>query len=175
MLKKQAGNIRRQQSKASKHVKIQIRYLEYKFAKLLGNFCSTQCKNFLSLRISFAGKNINLRNYLQKSFHAKFCATRVLNNSAISLKSYMCISWNWKVFSQYLNFGKILFWNVLLLVTFTYLTNDSKDKFGSHGRTPYSLVLRPWERWRGLVLVHTYFLKVDSSGIGYFLAKFYMW
>ena len=30
-----------------------------------------------------------------------FCATRVLLNSAISLKSYVCISWNWKVLADF--------------------------------------------------------------------------
>ena len=40
-------------------------------AKLLRNFCGTKHKIFLSLRISFARKNNNKRNHLQKSLRAK--------------------------------------------------------------------------------------------------------
>ena len=43
----------------------------FPFAKLLRNFCGTKRKIFLSLRISFARKNNNLRNHSQKSFRAK--------------------------------------------------------------------------------------------------------
>ena len=43
----------------------------FPFAKLLRNFCGTKRKIFLSLRISFARKNNNLRNHSQKSFCAK--------------------------------------------------------------------------------------------------------
>ena len=60
----------------------------FPFAKRLRNFCETKRKIFLSLRISFARKNSNLRNHSQKSFRAKialfrFFATGVLRNSAI--------------------------------------------------------------------------------------------
>ena len=59
----------------------------FPFAKLLRNFWGTKHKFFLSLRISFARKNNNLRNHSQKSFCAKlpysaFCKTQVLRNSA---------------------------------------------------------------------------------------------
>jgi len=37
----------------------------------LRNFCGTKRKIFLSLRISFARKNNNLRNHSQKPFRAK--------------------------------------------------------------------------------------------------------
>ena len=61
--------------------------LGFPLAKLLRNFCGTKRKIFLSLRISFARKNNNLRNHSQKLFRAKlplfrFCETQVLRNSA---------------------------------------------------------------------------------------------
>ena len=64
------------------------RLLGFPFAKRLRNFCEMKRKIFLSLRISFARKNSNLRNHSQKSFRAKialfrFFATGVLRNSAI--------------------------------------------------------------------------------------------
>ena len=43
----------------------------FPFEKLLRIFCGTKRKIFLSLRISFARKNNNLRNHSQKSFRAK--------------------------------------------------------------------------------------------------------
>ena len=68
-------------------------HLGFPFAKLLRNFCGTKRKIFLSLRISSARKNNNLRNHSQKSFRAKlpnfafaklkFCAIRQLEFCAI--------------------------------------------------------------------------------------------
>ena len=54
--------------KDGSHVRL---WLWFPFAKLLRNFCGTKRKMFLSLRISFARKNNNLRNHSQKSFRAK--------------------------------------------------------------------------------------------------------
>ena len=48
-----------------------MKNLGFPFAKLLRNFCGTKRKIYLSLRISFARKNNNLRNNSQKSFPAK--------------------------------------------------------------------------------------------------------
>ena len=48
-----------------------VLFLGFPFAKLLRNFCGKKRKIFLSLRISFARKNSNLRNHSQKSFRAK--------------------------------------------------------------------------------------------------------
>ena len=117
------------------HYRISIR-------KTFVQFLRNATQFFFSLRIRFAQKKQKLAQSFAKVILCKialfrFCATRVLRNSAISLKSCMCFSWNQKIFSRYLNSGKILFWNVLLLVTFAYLTNDSQDEFRSHGRTPY--------------------------------------
>ena len=77
------------------------------FANSLRNFCKTTHKNFLSLRISITRKKQQFAQSFAKIISHKiapfcFCATRVL---------------------------EFLFWNVLLLVTFTYLTNDSQDEF----------------------------------------------
>ena len=87
--------------------------LRFPFAKLLHNFCGTKRKMFLSLRISFARKNNNLRNHSQKSFRAKlpYSAFVKLKFCAIPQFRKMC-------FLEF-NSGKILFWNVFLLVTFT--------------------------------------------------------
>ena len=60
------------------------------------------------------------------------------------------------------NSGKILFWNVFLLVTFTKLTNDRLEEF----KSPNFL--------DNFSFGHAYFLKVDSSSIGYFLVLLYM-
>ena len=69
-----------------------LSYLGFPFAKLLRNFCGTKRKIFLSLRISFARKNNNLRNHSQKVISRKialfrFCETQVLRNSAISYQN----------------------------------------------------------------------------------------
>ena len=100
----------------------------FPFAKLLRNFCGTNRKIFLSLRISFARKNNNLRNHSQKSFRAKL---------------------------PYSAFAKLKFCTIPQFHTKirNILSSKSLDNF-SFG--------------------HAYFLKVDSSGIGYFLALFYM-
>ena len=67
--------------------------LGFPFAKLLRNYWGTKRKIFLSLCISFARKNNNLRNHPQKSFRAKlpysafaklkFCAILQLEFCAI--------------------------------------------------------------------------------------------
>ena len=95
-------------------------FLGFQFAKLLRNFCGTKRKIFLSLCINFARKNDNLRNHLQKSFRAKlpystfaklkFCAIpQFRKNQTVGVG--VC-------FLEF-NSGKVLFWNVFLLVTFT--------------------------------------------------------
>ena len=61
--------------------------LGFPFAKLLRNFCGTKRNIFLSLRISFARKNNNLRFakvISRKIALFRFCETQVLRNSAIS-------------------------------------------------------------------------------------------
>ena len=109
--------------------------LGFPFAKLLRNFCGTKRKIFVSLRISFARKkNNNLRNHSQKSFRAKlpysafaklkFCAIPQLEFCAIQQFRKNQMVGDGVCFLEF-NSGKILFWNVFLLVTFTYLTNDS--------------------------------------------------
>ena len=102
--------------------------LGFPFAKLLRNFCGTKRKIFLSLRISSARKNNNLRNHSQKSFRAKL---------------------------PYSAFAKLRFCAIPQFRTKirNRLSSKSLDNF-SFG--------------------HAYFLKVDSSGIGYSLALFYM-
>ena len=100
----------------------------FPFAKLLRNFCGTKRKIFLSLRISFARKNNNLRNHSQKSFRAKlpYSAFAKLKFCAIPLQEFCAIPQFRKnqtvgdgvCFLEF-NSGKILFWNVFLLVTFT--------------------------------------------------------
>ena len=93
--------------------------LEFPFAKLLRDFCGTKRKIFLSLRISFARNNNNLRNHSQKSFSAKlpysafaklkFCAIPQFRKNQM-VDDGVC-------FLEF-NSGKILFWN-RKLITFT--------------------------------------------------------
>ena len=100
----------------------------FPFAKLLRNFCGTKRNIFLSLRICFAQKNNNLRNHLQKSFRAKlsysafsklkFCAILQLEFCAIPQFRKNQTVGDSVCFLEF-NSGKILFWNVFLLVTFT--------------------------------------------------------
>ena len=100
----------------------------FPFAKLLRNFCGTNRKIFLSLRISFARKNNNLRNHSQKSFRAKlsftvfaklkFCAILQLKFFAIPQFRKNQTVGDGVCFLEF-NSGKILFWNVFLMVTFT--------------------------------------------------------
>ena len=102
--------------------------LGFPFAKLLRIFCGTKRKIFLSLRISFARKNNNLRNHSQKSFRAKlpfsafaklkFCAIPQLEFCAIPQFRKTQTVGDGVCFLEF-NSGKILFWNVFLLVTFT--------------------------------------------------------
>ena len=102
--------------------------LGFPFAKLLRNFCGTKRKIFLSLRISFARKNNNLRNHSQKSFRAKLPYSAFAKRKICAIPQFRS-----KIRNR--------------------LSSKSLDNF-SFG--------------------HAYFLKVDSSGIGYFLALFYM-
>ena len=95
--------------------------LGFPFAKLLRNFCGTKHNIFLSLRVSFARKNNNLRNHSQKSFRAKlpYSAFAKLKFCAIPQQEF-CANPKFCNFVCFLEFnsGKILFWNVFLLVTF---------------------------------------------------------
>ena len=98
----------------------------FPFAKLLRNFCGTKRKIFLSLRISFARKNNNLRNHSQESFRAKlpFSAFEKLKFCAIPQLEFCAIPQFRKTQTVgdgvcFFNSGNILFWNVFLLVTFT--------------------------------------------------------
>ena len=101
----------------------------FPFAKLLRNFCGTKRKIFLSLRISFARKKTTICAIIRKSHFAQNCPIPLLRNSSFA---QFCN----QSFSQFRNFvkikrlvttcvflriqsGKILFWNVFLLVTFT--------------------------------------------------------
>ena len=103
--------------------------LGFPFAKLLRNFCGTKRKTFISLRISFARKNNNLRNHSQKSFRAKlplsafaklkFCAIPQLEFCPTPQFRKTQTVGDGVCFLEF-NSGKILLWNVFLyLVTFT--------------------------------------------------------
>ena len=97
--------------------------LGFPFAKLLRNFCGTKRTLFLSLRI-----NNNLRNHTQKSFRVKlpffafaklkFCAIPQLEFCAIPQFRKTQAVGDGVCFLEF-NSGRILFWNVFLLVTFT--------------------------------------------------------
>ena len=111
-------------------------------------------KIFLSLRISFARKNNNLRNHSQKSklpfsvfAKLKFCAILKLEFCAIpqfrknqTVGDGVC----------FLEFNSSRAGRFCTKIR-NRLTSKSLDNFS---------------------FVHAYFLKVDSSGIGYFLALF---
>ena len=88
--------------------------LGFPFAKLLRNFCGTKRKIFLSLRISFARKNSNLRNHSQKSFRAKlpYSAFSQLEFCAIPQFRYnhMCVFLGIERF-----FAESEFWKNLVL------------------------------------------------------------
>ena len=113
--------------------------LGFPFAKRLRNFCETKRKIFLSLRISFARKNSNLRNHSQKSFRAKialfrFFETGVLRNSAISLWS-SCIFLGIEMFLPVSEFWKNLVLECLaklLLVTLNILDQWETRHEGAH-------------------------------------------
>ena len=96
----------------------------FPFAKLLRNYCGTKRKIFLSL----CEKKNNLRNHSQKSFRAKlpysafaklkFCAIPQLEFCAIPQFRKNQTVGDGVCFLE-INTGKILFWNVSLLVTST--------------------------------------------------------
>ena len=111
------------------------------------NLCGTKRKIFLSLRISFPRKNNNLRNHSQKSFPV---------------------------------FAKLKFCAILQLqfrknqtvgdgVCFLEFNSSSAGRFCTKIRNRLSS-----KSLYNFSFGHAYFLKVDSSGIGYFLALFYM-
>ena len=123
------------------------------------NFCGTKRKIFLSLRISFARKNNNLRNHSQKSFRAKL---------------------------PYYAFAKVKFCAILQL-DFCAISQFRKNQtvgdgvcfleFNSSSAGRFCTKIRKRLSNKSLInfsFGHAYFLKVDSSGIGYFLALFYM-
>jgi len=100
--------------------------------KTFAQFLRNETQNFSFFAQTFcAKKNNNLRNHSQKSFRAKialfrFCETQVLRNSATRDLRKSAIPQFRKnqtvgdgVYFLEFNSGKILFWNVFLLVTFT--------------------------------------------------------
>ena len=113
---------------------------------------------FLSLRISFGRKNNNLRNHSQKSFRAKlpysvfaklqFCAILQLEFYAIPQ------------FRKNQMFGDG--------VCFLEFNSSSAERFCAKIRNKLSS-----KSLDNFSFGHVYFLKVDSSGIGYFLALFW--
>ena len=126
-------------------------FIGFPFAKLLRNFCGTKRKIFLSLRISFARKNNNMRNHSQKSFRAK------LPYSAFAKLKFCAIPQFRK--NQTVGDG----------VCFLEFNSSSVGRFCNKIRNRLSS--KSLDNFR---FGHAYFLKVDSSGIGYFLALFYM-
>ena len=105
-----------------------ILILRVSIRKTFAQFLRNETQNFFSLRISFAQKNNNLRNHSQKSFRAKllysafaklkFCAIPQLEFCAIPQFRKNRTVGDGVCFLEF-NSGKILFWNVFLLVTFT--------------------------------------------------------
>ena len=133
--------------------------LGFPFAKLLRNFCGTKCKICLSLHMSLSRKNNNLRYHSKKSFCAKL---------------------PYSVFAK-LKFCAILqleFWAILKFcknqtvgdgVCFLEFNSSSAGRFCTKIRNRLSS-----KSLDNFSFGHAYFLKADSSGIGYFLALFYM-
>ena len=101
--------------------------LRVSIRKTFAQFFWNETKNF-SLRISFARKNNNLCNHSQKSFRAKlpysafaklkFCPIPQLEFCAIPQFRENQTLGDGVCFLEF-NSGKILFWKVFLLVTFT--------------------------------------------------------
>ena len=127
------------------------------FTKLLRNFLQNKTQNFSSFAGQFSVKKQQFAQSFAKVISRKialfrFCETQVLRNSAtrvlhskLDLESILASSTNSeRVFSSAGRFCPIIQ---------NRLSSKSLDNF-SFG--------------------HAYFLKVDSSGIGYFLAFFYM-
>ena len=135
----------------------QIIRLGFPFAKLLRNFCGTKHKIFLSFRICFALKNNNLRNHSQKSFRAKlpYSAFAKLKFSAILQIEFCAIP----QFRKNQTVGDCVFF--LEFNSFSAVRFCIRNRLSSKSLDSFSFG-------------HAYFLKVDSSGIGYFLALFYL-
>ena len=131
----------------------------FPFAKLLRNYCGTKRKIFLSLCISFARKNNNFRKHSQKSFRAKlpYSAFVKLKFCAILQLEFCAIPQFRK--NQTVGDG----------VCFLEFNSYSAGKFCTKIRNKLSS-----KSLDNFSFGHAYFLKVDSSGIGYFLALLYM-
>ena len=119
----------------------------------------TQNFSFFVHQCCAKNKNNNLRNHSQKSFCAKlpYSAFAKLKFCAIPQKSN---SWWWCVFLR------IQFWKNLVLECLPWsLLHNWPIKLRRVQITQFS---------RQFCFGHAYFQKLDSSGIGYFLALFYM-
>ena len=99
--------------------------LGFPFPKLLHNFCRTKRKLFLSLR-----EKTTICAIIRKSHFAQNCPIPLLRNSSFAqfrnksfaqIRNFVKIKRLVTVRVCFLEFnsGKILFWNVFLLVTFT--------------------------------------------------------
>ena len=123
-------------------------YIGFPFAKLLRNFCGTKRKIFLSLR-----------NQSQKSFRAKlpYSAFAKLKFCAILQLKFCAIPQFRK--NQTVGDG----------VCFLEFNSASAGRFCTKIRNRLSS-----KSLDNFSFGHAYFLKVDSSGIDYFLALFYM-
>ena len=126
-------------------------FVGFPLAKLLRNFFGKKRKIFLSLRISFVRKHNNLHNHSQKSFRAKlpYCVFAKLKFCAILQLEFCAIP----------QYG----------VCFLEYNSSSVGRFCTKIRNRLSS-----KSFDNFNFEHAHFLKVDSSGIGYFLELFYM-
>ena len=102
--------------------------LRVSIRKTFAQFLRNETQNFSFFEHQFCAKNNSLRNHSQKSFRAKlpysaflkpkFCAIPQLEFCAIPQFRKNQTVGDDVCFLEF-NSGKILFWNVFLLVTFT--------------------------------------------------------
>ena len=128
-------------------------FVGFPLAKLLRNFFGKKRKIFLSVRISFVRKHNNLHNHSQKSFRAKlpYCVFAKLKFCAILQLEFCAITQFRK--NQTVGDG----------VCFLEFNSSSAGRFCTEIRN--RLFSKSLDNFS---FGHVNFLKVDSSGIGYF-------
>ena len=134
-------------------------YVRVSIRKTFAQFLRNETQNFSFLRISFARKNNNLCNHSQKSFRTKlpYSTFAKLKFCAILQLEFCAIPKFRK--NQKVGDG----------VCFLEFNSSSAGKFCTKIRNRlYSKSLDNFS------FGHAYFLKVNSSDIGSFLALFYM-
>ena len=98
--------------------------------KTFAQFLRNETQNFSFVADQFCAKKTAICVIIRKSNFAQNCPIPLFRNSSFAqfcnFVIIICLYFlELKGFSPNLNSGKIWFWNVLLLVTSTYLTNAS--------------------------------------------------